>query len=494
LAFNYNYLKLILMAKHFSGEEKLRIVLESIIRGISKDEQCKKYECSETDFDAWREHLVTNGGKVFEPGYGIVAKKSIHPSSGGWFSKFVLSFSILVNIAFVSAVLAWQMKWIDLGSYLPKSQVASTAEPSSPSMSGTGVKGVETLESLSLMTKSSTAKQSTLSSSGASSRTDSSPMPVVSVPIPSSTKAPMYSGLAGRPRPTFEIDAFGVRTLGRQIVFALDASDYMTRGSRVGQFRELKEKLRLAISRLSEKNHFNLLVFRNLREIEMFGKTILLANSTNKSLALKWLKEIGEPYEKKQAASIRRPNDRDIMDKPPPGTVGPWYALYCAIKNYEPDAVFVLTGECSSMRPQDFSSVDSTKSDLRKTGDPDDLFKWELRTKTLRRTAVKWLLVSMKADEMPPTTQDELELLALARLQMTLPPKPQVSSSASWPWRDVYQKFRDALNHGESDLPIVHFVVALPEGVTWPADLSDTAGEFARMAKGQLMFTNATPP
>ena len=82
----------------------------------------------------------------------------------------------------------------------------------------------------------------------------------------------------------------------------------MTRGNRVGRFRELKNKLQLAISGLSAKSYFNLLIFRNLREVEMFGKTILPANPTNKSDSpSKWLKEIGEPYENKQAASIRVP-------------------------------------------------------------------------------------------------------------------------------------------------------------------------------------------
>jgi hypothetical protein len=489
------------MAKHFSGDEKLRIVLESIIRGISKDEQCKKYECSETDFDAWREHLVTNGGKVFEPGYGILATKSNKPSGAGWFSKIVLTLSILANLAVVSAALAWQMKWIDFGRYLPMHEVASTAEASpspvsrhsSATMPGTDQNRGETVESLLLPAKSSTAKQDALTSSVSSTRIDPSTMPVVTVSVPSSTKAPLFSGLPGRTRPTYEIDAFGIRTSGNQVVFALDASDYMTRGNRVGEFRELKNKLQLAISGLSAKSRFNLLIFRNLREIEVFGKTILQASSTNKSLALKWIKEIGEPYEKK-SPSIPRPNDSDIVNKPPPGTVGPWYALYCAIKNYEPDAVFVLTGECSSMRPQDFSVVESDQSRLKEASDPEDLKKWEQRTKTLRLTAVKWLLASLKADEATPTTQNELERLALAGLQMTLPPKPSVLSSGSWPWRDVYEKFRVALNEEETHLPIVHFVVALPEGVNWPADLTETAGEFARMAKGQLMFINATTP
>jgi len=490
------------MAKYFSGDEKLRIVLESIIRGISKDEQCKKYECSETDFDAWREHLVTNGGKVFEPGYGIVAKKTKESSGGGWFSKIVLILSLLTNLAVVSTILAWKMKWIDVDSYLPISEVASPIEPSpspvsrhSSSLISSGDrKDGESLESLLLGPKSSSAEPDALTSSSSNPQIDTSTMPVDTVSVPSSAKAPLFSGLPGRARPTFEVEAFGVRTPGRLVVFALDASDYMTRGNRVGQFRELKNKLQTAIYGLSPKSYFNLLIFRNLREVEMIGKTILPANATNKNLALKWIKEIGEPYENGQASSISRPNDSDIVDKPPPGTVGPWYALYCAIKNYEPDAVFVLTGECSSMRPRDFSVVNPDASGSGKANSPEDLKKWEQETRTLRLTAVKWLLASMKADEVTPTTQEELELLALARLQMTLPPKPRVSSSGSWPWRNVYEKFRVALNEGEPHLPIVHFIVALPEGVTWPADLTETVGEFARMAKGQLTFINATTP
>ena len=488
------------MAKHFTGDEKLRIVLESIIRGVPKEEQCKKYECSETDFDAWREHLVTNGGKVFEPGYGIVATKTEKSSNLGRLSKIFLSFSILSNLAVVSVGLAWKMKWIDFGSYFPKSEVASSVDSSSSGSNHSsplmleGEQKDDSLESLLLASKSPSVQQDAITLPGSNSQIDSSAVPIGTVPVRSSSRAPLYSNLPGRDRPTFEIEAFGVRTPGRLVVFALDASEYMTRGNRVGHFRELKNKLQSAIAGLSSKSYFNLLIFRNLREVEMIGKTILPANPTNKSLALKWIKEIGEPYESTRATSISRPNDSDIVDKPPPGTVGPWYALYCAIKNYEPDAVFVLTGECSSMRPRDFSVVGPDSLGTGEASIPENLKKWEQETKTLRLTAVKWLLASMKVDEVTPTSQEELELLALARLQMTLPPKPRVSSGGSWPWRDVYEKFRGALKEEETYLPIVHFVVALPEGVTWPDDLTETVGEFARMAKGQLTFINAIMP
>ena len=39
------------MAEELTGEEKLRIVLESIIRSVPKAEQCEKYNVSEDDFD-----------------------------------------------------------------------------------------------------------------------------------------------------------------------------------------------------------------------------------------------------------------------------------------------------------------------------------------------------------------------------------------------------------------------------------------------------------
>ena len=58
------------MAEELSGEHKLRIVLESILRNIPKEEQCKKYGISEDMFQEWHDHLITNGGKIFDPDFG----------------------------------------------------------------------------------------------------------------------------------------------------------------------------------------------------------------------------------------------------------------------------------------------------------------------------------------------------------------------------------------------------------------------------------------
>ena len=38
------------MSAEFTGEQKLRIVLESIIRGVPKEEQCKKYGITDEQF------------------------------------------------------------------------------------------------------------------------------------------------------------------------------------------------------------------------------------------------------------------------------------------------------------------------------------------------------------------------------------------------------------------------------------------------------------
>ena len=50
----------------FTGEQKLRIVLESILRDVPKSEQCKKYGITEAEFDSWNHKLVTDGGRIYD--------------------------------------------------------------------------------------------------------------------------------------------------------------------------------------------------------------------------------------------------------------------------------------------------------------------------------------------------------------------------------------------------------------------------------------------
>ena len=50
----------------FTGEQKLRIVLESILRDVPKSEQCKKYGITEAEFDSWNHKLITDGGRIYD--------------------------------------------------------------------------------------------------------------------------------------------------------------------------------------------------------------------------------------------------------------------------------------------------------------------------------------------------------------------------------------------------------------------------------------------
>jgi len=97
------------MAEELSGEHKLRIVLESILRDIPKGEQCQKYGISEDEFQGWHDHLITNGGKIFEPDFGKTRTRvrKVHQMSS--LSKTLLVLSLLVNLAAMIFVAVWKL-------------------------------------------------------------------------------------------------------------------------------------------------------------------------------------------------------------------------------------------------------------------------------------------------------------------------------------------------------------------------------------------------
>ena len=87
-----------------SGEQKLRIVLESIIRNVPKEEQCKKYGVAEKDFQDWHDHLIKNGGRIFEPEFGQKRERVRKIRKAGPLTKAVLAISLLVNL---SGLIVW---------------------------------------------------------------------------------------------------------------------------------------------------------------------------------------------------------------------------------------------------------------------------------------------------------------------------------------------------------------------------------------------------
>ena len=97
------------MPEELSGEHKLRIVLESIIRNVSKDEQCQKYGISEEEFQGWHDHLITNGGKIFDPDFGRVRTRVKKARKMTTLSKLLLGTSLLANLA---AVIVCLVIWL----------------------------------------------------------------------------------------------------------------------------------------------------------------------------------------------------------------------------------------------------------------------------------------------------------------------------------------------------------------------------------------------
>ena len=88
------------MPAEFTGEQKLRIVLESIIRGVPREEQCKKYSITPEQFQTWHDHLIKNGGKIYEPG-ALRSGRSSRTKKvkfTPWYVSSLLAISILLNL------------------------------------------------------------------------------------------------------------------------------------------------------------------------------------------------------------------------------------------------------------------------------------------------------------------------------------------------------------------------------------------------------------
>jgi transposase-like protein len=85
----------------FTGEQKLRIVLESLLRDVPKKDQCKKYGISESEFDAWNDKLIKDGGTIYETSSQekFPTSRSDTKSIG---QNLVLIVSVLMNLLLVA--------------------------------------------------------------------------------------------------------------------------------------------------------------------------------------------------------------------------------------------------------------------------------------------------------------------------------------------------------------------------------------------------------
>ena len=92
----------------FTGEQKLRIVLESILRNVPKSEQCQKYGITEAEFDSWNHKLVTDGGRIYDE-YKPVSSVERTPVLTNLKSlgKIGIIFSVLTNLGALCFLVVW---------------------------------------------------------------------------------------------------------------------------------------------------------------------------------------------------------------------------------------------------------------------------------------------------------------------------------------------------------------------------------------------------
>ena len=133
---------------------------------------------------------------------------------------------------------------------------------------------------------------------------------------------------------------------GKHALYVLDASLHSL-DSEEGQksFVDTTNSVINSIESLSSYSFFNLVVFWDLREAAALGKTILRANDENKRFAINWLKSLGSTSESVKGNRSQFHPKELLYVQPMPGVVATWYALITAI-SFEPDLIFIFTREC----------------------------------------------------------------------------------------------------------------------------------------------------
>ena len=282
------------MAEDLSGEHKLRIVLESILRNVPKEEQCRKYGISEEVFQEWHDHLITNGGKIFDPDFGKTRTRvrKVHRMSS--LSKVLLTLSLLTNLAVLVLVAVWRLYPFEdadpaSGANQPTPQVspldfASVEEESGETPQANLVNGEETDLSPNndfVSSEPQVPPRSDLEQLLAKPMPLLRPKPLLPVPVPEADR---------------EIAFMGQNFQGKHVVYLLDVGTHVLAEKETKEnFMAMKTEILSSIANLSPRSYFNLVLFWNLREAHALGKTILRANQENKKYAIDWLSSLVKP-------------------------------------------------------------------------------------------------------------------------------------------------------------------------------------------------------
>ena len=481
-----------------SGEQKLRIVLESIIRKVPKEEQCKKYGISEQEFLGWQDQLTKNGGQIFEPGFGS-ALTSLRPKSRPGISpltKAILTVSLLVNIGLVTVASVFYLTENDkpLEDQAVVDTMASSDSPLHSSQPDTDFLNPEPLieEEAKPLVQSSGEIDDLLSgsSSSSSSTGDADLEALLAKPmeLPVPRVIPPTDSLVDV---SSEVTFLDKIYEGRHVVYILDVGDYVLQGEgAVERFEKMKDAVLSSMVTLSPNSYFNLVLYWNLRETSALGKTILKANRDNIKYAIDWITGLGSSLEDLRENRNQFVPKELLYSKPLPGVVGPWFGLGVGI-TFDPDLIFVLSGNSSAfpmsaVPKSHFNGLElNQRSLLKGTAQTVSSQPVSLLSDLTRQTARKWL-VSMEPPGSLPDNVLEIEKIALRRLGLS-EEFAQARTAVSIPWEKVFENFLSSLEVNAQMIPQTNFFLCMPPHIRWPNDLFNTASEFAESSKGGLV-------
>ena len=479
------------MAEELSGEHKLRIVLESIIRNVPKEKQCQKYDIAEEDFQEWHDQLITNGGKILEPGFGSSRTKIRKVNKMGAIPKAVLISSLFANLAAVIVFIVWTFFSSQNPAEGEPSLAGTTPEDDSPVYLGSVAdsvplerENVEPKEAMPPNEPSAPPEEVPLTQP----RDDLENLLAMPLPLPQPSILPPVIA----PEPKREVSFMGKVYEGKHVVFLLDADLHMLKGDTARRnFESMKNEILTSIASLSPNSYFNLVLFWNLREASALGKTILRANQENKKYAIDWLRGLGRtPEELKENRNQYYPKEL-LYAKPLPGVVGFWYGLATAI-DLDPDLIFIQTGNLP-----DFNLSEIPKTHFDGLGiEPRHLSQTRTKgagepiSELIKTTARKWF-VSMERSSQLPSSEEEIDDIALQRLGF-LDGSFSTSQMIDVPWDESFDHFISGM--GSLDMiPLTHTFVSLPPHATLPRSLLDPIREFSENSKGGLVLNPEFP-
>ena len=480
----------------FTGEQKLRIVLESILRDVPKSEQCKKYGITEAEFDSWNHKLVTDGGRIYdeykpassvELGPLLVKLKS--------YGKIGIILSILANLG----VLLFLAVWLSIDNeekVEPLETVVEIVEnvPSAYSeIENPLVVGNERLNTGEILPDKEDLESLV---AGFDSAAEDSALPLESLLAdPLSLPSPEVLTPVNPEDLNVEVMLFDKVYQGKHVVYVLDASVYMVENNASAQrFEKMRSALMDSIINLSTNSYFNLVIYWNLREVAALGRTIIRANQENKKLAIDWLSSLsGDAIELKEKRN-RFYQKELLFANPLPGIIGPWYGVSTAV-SYDPDVIFVLSGNTAAFVPGEVPKSHYSRLGVNPLRSPISIDQNVTRIETVsditRQTAFKWLS-SIEPLTNLPSSPAQVEEIALKRLGLW-GTSLSTNGGIPIPWKKVFEFFLTGLEFNFSEVPRSHFFVYLPEHTAWPHDLSRTVQDFAISSKGSFVINPDIP-